>query len=320
MNILYIGPYRLANNAGLESVNLLYNLIELGHNVMARPIFDGTNLIKDKEITTILEYTEQNTYSQFDLLIQHLPVSRIVKTSKINNNIYWPILDNTALSTIEKKKCRLIDQDGTLLYSTKSDKTILDDCDISNSIKFNYTINKKLLSKNFNVFNFGIYNRYKKYYTIMDETMQYAIQNLIINFIRKFQNNDYCLVIFLPNATQNLLDQYQKYIKNIYTIFDINYSINKILMVPIDYNIDSLVSAHKTGDIYISLKDNIQTVISSSLGKHIIYYKSEPIISYESNNLKKFGTIEYKEKLDLDQSNIIDNTNNLKEIVERYAQ
>jgi|694.fasta_scaffold00281_23 predicted transcriptional regulator len=320
MNILYIGPYRLANNAGLESTNLLYNLMELGHNITARSVFDGTNPIKDKEIISVFENIEQNKYSKFDLLIQHLPISRIVKTSKIKNNIYWPILDNTGLSPIEKKKCELISQDGLLIYSTNSDKTILGTCNISNLMKLNYIINDKLLSKNSSIFNFGIYNRHKKYYTIVDATMEYTIQNLIINFVTKFQNKDYCLVVFLPNTTQNLLDQYQKYIKEIYTIFDINFSINKILIVPIDHNVDALVSAHKTGDIYISLKDNIQTILSSSLGKNIIYYKSEPILSYEKNNLKKYGTIEYKEKLDLDQPSIIKNIDNLKEIIGRYAQ
>ena len=319
MNILYIGPYRLANNSGLESTNLLYNLIELGHKIIARPIFDGTNLTKDKEIVSVFEDLEQNKCSEFDLLIQHLPVARITKTSKIRNNIYWPILDNTALSTVEKKKCQLISENGTLLYSTKSDKTILDACNISNLTRFNYTINSKLFPKNSSVFNFGIYNRYKKYYTITDGTMEYAIQNLIINFITKFQNKDYCLVVFLPNTTQNILDQYQKYIKEIYTKFDINFSINKILIVPIEYDTQTLISAHNTGDVYISLKDNIQTILSSSLKKHTINYKSEPIISYEKNDLKKFGTIEYKEKLDLDQPNIIENTNNLKEILALYA-
>jgi len=319
MNILYIGPYRLANNSGLESTNLICNLMELGHKIMTRPVFDGTNLVKNNELVSVFEHTEQNKGSKFDLLIQHLPISRIVQTSKVKNNIYWPILDNAGLSPVEKKKYELISKDGLILYNTKSDKTILDTNTISNLTKFNYTISNKLLSKNSSIFNFGIYNRYKKYYTITDGTMEYAIQNLIINFITKFQNKDYCLVIFLPNTTQNLLDQYQKYIKEIYTIFNINFSINKVIIVPIDYDIETLVSAHKTGDIYISLKDNIQTILSSSLGKQITHYRSEPIISYEKNNLKKFGAIEYKEKLDLDQHSTIENTNNLEEILSHYA-
>ena len=322
MNILYIGPYRSLSIDGYLSLNLLLNLKDLKqYTVTARPIFisNRVNNLASKLNDTILSM-ENHQSKSFDLLIQNTEINTISYNSKIPYHIFFPNYKDIIPDDSISQKYVFLSNSGLLLYSNNIHKKLLEYLNIDNGLFLNNNINNKLLSPTNNIFNLGIYNRYKKYYTIVDATMEYAIQNLIINFVTKFQNKDYCLVVFLPNTTQNLLDQYQKYIKEIYTIFDINFSINKILIVPIDHNVDALVSAHKTGDIYISLKDNIQTILSSSLGKNIIYYKSEPILSYEKNNLKKYGTIEYKEKLDLDQPSIIKNIDNLKEIIGRYAQ
>lgn len=124
----------------------------------------------------------------------------------------------------------------------------------------------------------------------------------------------------MPYISQNILDKYNAYIKDSYKLFGINFSISKIIIVPIDYTIDNLLSAHNTGDIYINLKNSIQKELAKKFNHNIICNDSEIKICWNKWNLQKNGTIDYYEEINLNNSiSCSQNTDNIKEIVDTYA-
>lgn len=322
MNILYIAPYRLANDLGLESLNLLYNLCDTGHTIVSRCFFDGSPTIKDLSLFDIINQTENSTASKFDLLIQHLPIKNLSYTSKIQSNLIWPITQSIVPSIEQVDKYKFLSEKSIFLYDNNIDKFLLDNISIKNYITLISSINNKLYNKvNIGTFNIGIYKRYNKYYTVVDHNLEHHIQSLIVNFIRTIgKNHNNCLLLFMPYISQNILDKYNAYIKDSYKLFGINFSINKIIIIPIDYTIDNLLSAHNTGDIYINLKNSIQKELAKKFNHNIIYNDSEIKICWNKWNLQKNGTINYYEEINLNNSiSCSQNINNIKEIIDTYV-
>jgi len=320
MNILYIAPYRLSNNIGYESLNILYNLHDMGYNIVSRPVFDGSQTIKDQLLTDPLKKIENNQTDTFDILFQHTSIQLVTYTSKIKKHIYWPITQNIIPSDDQKEKYRIYSNRMKILYTNDSDKMLLSSIGISSMVKFNYTINNRFEQIKYGNFNIGIYNRYNKYYTLVDSSMENTIKYLIINFVRTFSTTSNCLLLFMSNINQTILDKYNQYIKDIYTKFDIKYNINKIIIVPIDLNCQNILSMHSTGDIFISLKNDIQTMFAVKMKKHIVSHNSLPNITWPEYNVHKNGIIEYANSIDF--NNFCDYSglqNNMKEVIEFYA-
>lgn len=321
MNILYIAPYRLANNLGLESLNLLYNLCDTGHTIVSRCFFDGSVTIKDSSLLDIVNRTENSTVSKFDLLIQHLPIQNLSYTSKIQSNLIWPITHDIVPSMEQVDKYKFLAKKSIFLYGTNTDKFVLDNIGIEKHKLLINSINNNLYNKlNIGKFNIGIYKTYNKYYTVVDSSLEHYIESLIINFIRTIgKKHDNCLLLFMPYISQNILDKYNTYIKDSYKLFNINFSINKIIIIPIDYSIDNLLSAHNTGDVYINLKDNIQKELAKKFNRKIVYNESEIKICWNKWNLQKNGTVDYYNNIDLD--NIVSSSytaSNIKEIIDSH--
>ncbi len=320
MNILYIAPYRLSNSIGYESLNLLYNLHDMGYNIVSRPIFDGSPTIKDQHLIDPLKKIENNKIETFDILFQHTPIQQATYTSKIKQHIYWPITQNIMPSDDQQEKYRIYSKYVKILYTNDNDKVLLSNIGISPISKLNYNISNKFEQINHGNFNLGIYNRYNKYYTLVDQSMNYTIKYLIINFVKTFSTSNNCLLLFVSNIGQNILDQYNQYIKEIYTKFNIKYNINKIVIIPIDFNCQNILSMHRTGDIFISIKNDIQTMFAIRMKKDVVSYGSSPTITWPEHNIHKNGIIEYSNNIDLnsfcDYSNIHNNT---KEVIESYA-
>lgn len=322
MNILYIGPYRLANDLGLQSLNLLYNLYDSGHTIVSRCFFNGSATIKDSSLLSILNQTENSISSKFDLLIQHLPIENVSYTSKIPLNLIWPITQGVVPSKEQIHKYRFLSEKCIFLYDNLIDKFLLDNiCIKKNKILIN-SINSKLCNKsNIGKFNIGIYQTYNKYYTVAEHSYEQYIQNLIVNFVRtKGREHNNCLLLFMPYISQNILDKYNTYIKEAYKLFDINFSINKVIIVPIDYSMDNLLSAHNTGDIYIDLRDSIQKEFAKKFNHKIISNQSEIKICWNRWNLQKNGTIEYCDNIEL--NNVDDpcsDFSNIKEVIDTYV-
>ena len=318
MNILYIAPYRLANDLGLESLNLLCHLYDSEHIIVSRCFFNGSATIKDLSLLDVINHTENSTISKFDLLIQHLPIQNLSYTSKIGSSLIWPVTQGLIPSNEQIDKYKFLASKSIFLYDNTIDKFLLEHIGIKKHIMLINSISNKLYDKtNIGKFNIGIYKTYNKYYTIVNHSLEHHIQSLIVNFIRtvgKKQNN--CLLLFMPGISQNILDKYNAYIKDCYKSFDISFSINKIIIIPIDYNIENLLSAHNTGDVYINLKDSIQKELAKKFNHKVIYNKSELKIVWNKWDLQKNGTINFYEDIDLNNTIISSpGTSNLKEII-----
>jgi|688.fasta_scaffold00408_10 hypothetical protein len=324
MKILYIAPYRLSNSIGYESINLLCNLYDMGLDVVSRPVFDGTKTIKDKKFTDILEITENKQINSFDVIIQNVSILNYCYTSKIPYHIFWPITHNIMPSYEQKQKYAILDEKINYLYSNNTTKFILDNIDIKNKKELTYTINHRFYSQNnIGKYNLGIYSKYKKYYTIIDNLPEYIVKDVIINFIKTFEDNsNTCLILYICNISQQTLETYNKYIKDMYNLFEINYSITNIVIVPIDNTISNVITAHNTGDIFLSLSDNIQTPFANKLNRPIINISVNNHIWWNQLDLNKNGSVS-----SLNDSNIKDiaYTNiipkdNIQEILETHAQ
>lgn len=325
MNILYIGPYRSSSDAGLESLNLLLNLYDTEHSVASRSISYNDNPINlETSIEDIVSKTEQfaSANTKFDVLIQHSKVSDMTYSSKIKTHLLLPIISKNFPLSYEIQKYHILQQNAIFMYTNNIQQYILDSIKINKKYQLINNLNNKLADtgsiKN-KQFNLGLYKTNKKYYTIIDGDKEILIKNLVISFIKQFHKHKYTLVLFIKNITQNILSQYNEFIKSVYNTFGINYAISQVIIVPIDSAIETSLLAHHTGDIFISLEDNAQVLFADKLNKPIIKNSSKLIVRLDTNNLSKNGNIEPSEALNLETihqgSQLI---NNISQIIADY--
>lgn len=318
MNILYIGPYRQENIVGYESLNFLLDLYDTEHSIVARSVFYERSQAKHNPIIlNILNKLE--TYREnikYDLLIQHGDINSITYSSKIPKHIYWPIINNIVPDTGSIEKYKILEKYGFYIYKNKITQFILEHIDIKRQIFVPQHISKYLISnQNLAKFNLGIYQRYQKYYTVVDKSDEHIIKNLIVSFIRRFNQQDKILMICIHNVTQDILEMYNTFIKNIYALFKINYSITKILIMPIDNTLDSILYAHNTGDIFIDTHQNLHYGLANKFKKTIITNTANLNIEWNIANLHQYGTVDYARDIDLDSMNDINEIqNNILEI------
>lgn len=319
MNILYIGPYRQADTLGYESLNFLLNLSETGHTIHSRAIWYSNSSAKHKpEIIRILKKLEDCTDNiKYDLLIQHGRINDLTYTSKIAKHIYWPVLDKIIPDQCMIDKYQILQRYGSFLSSNKFNQFVLDYAKITNRLCITDTIHLGLKNQNITTFKLGVYQRYKKYYTLVDHSDEKEIKQLIVSFIREFNRQDNVLMICMYNISQDILDMYNAFIKKTYSSLKINHSINKILIVPIDNTLTSILSAHNTGDIFINLHDNISINYNLAIAfdKPIIVNESDKLIVWDSQDLHHNGIIKSSKDMDLNASYLISNyQNNILEI------
>jgi hypothetical protein len=308
MNILYIGPYRLSNNLGLSSLNYLFNLCDTKHNIIARPVYtDDSSTLKYDSVCSFVSSIEQNTASHIDLLIQHIDIDNFVYTSKIEHNIFIPIIPNYLPSYYQKQKYDLIASSCMILCNQK-DKIYMGHClssDKHEKLKtLNNTINSKLKFNTKHTFSFGLYDNYKKYYTVLNKDNVSDLKKLSIAFIKhihlleysdklQIENQNSCLVIFMQNISQEDLNLFNSIISNIYKKFNIQNCINRILIIPVSSDIESINTIHKTGDIYLDINKDINFEYSSAYNKSYIELDAEDDNNklYDYDNLHKNGIL-----------------------------
>lgn len=287
MNILYIGPYRQNNLNGWTDICVLQHLINNSkHNITCRPIYID-NASPSKNIPTDIESKENTAYTHYDVIIQRASMNYLCPIKKIAKNIALPIIDNKlmdqeSIETLNTFESVLVD--SPLSYA----KLSLGDKFKKNKLK-TYSYNISINNLNIPKFNIGLWNFAKKLYFIGDYEKNITnIYNLIRAFIKNVKHKDYSLLLFLFNLTPNQKNSLDAFIQQIYSLYNVNYSVNKIILIPIESSLSNLVSAHRTGDIYIDLQDNIcnslNTSIAKQLNNNIISFDiGDVIFSFERN-------------------------------------
>lgn len=320
MNILYVGPYRLNNSVGYESLNFLLELSENYQNVISRPLYNQTNILKDDNLSSTLNKIENKSLSKIDIIIQHSDIDSLTYNSKFIHHLFIPITGYKLCKLYQKQKYQFLDQKVSFLYTNDTQEYILSNCSVKNKIKITNLISDKLTTLSTGIFNFGLYNKYKKYYTIVDSSDRTKIEQLIIDFITTYQSEQNCLVLFMTNVTQPVLDSYNKFIKKIYSSFDINFSINKIIISPVELNNEIISAIHNTGSIYIDLNEDVHANYALKYKKSIISNMSSLKTIYDPQDLSSTLSLKRSESIDLKtpNHNSVQNTN-LSQIVEKYV-
>jgi hypothetical protein len=275
MNILYIGPYRQKDAIGLTSLNILVNLLQSKHSVSAKPIYFNKNSITISD-DNILE-AENKRLDHYDLVIQNVTPDQAIKINSVSSNILIPILNEQILS---KKNLETLSQFDLILTDTKvSYNKLCSYKKIANKVK---TYDYQLISVDIqnNLFDIGLLNLNKKLYFIGNYQGNVEnIYNICNAFIKNIYNHNFSLVLFIANLNQENKNKLDNIINQIYDNYNIKYTINKIAIIAIDYSLESMFVAHKTGDIYIDIQDehtnSMNVKIANLFNSKVIEFNAE---------------------------------------------
>lgn len=322
MNILYIGPYRLNNPIGYESLNILLELQDNFPNMVSRPLYNGSSVNKLENLKILLNKLETNPIKDYDIIIQHTNLESMVYTTKSQQHLFLPIFSNNCLNNYHQEQiAQKLEKHGQFLVNKDIDNFILDKSNITNKRQYRLSVNDRLCERATGSFNLGLYNSYTKYYTITSSEYQENINNLIIEFIKFTKKPDICLIIFMQNVTQAVLNKYNDYIKKIYKTFNIHHSISQIIIIPVELENRSISVIHSFGDFYIDINDDIHRVYAAKYNKPVIFNPSSLSLCYNQNNLTETPIVKREDRIDLNSiySSATDSLSSLKEIVSCYV-
>lgn len=275
MNILYIGPYRQKDTVGLTSLNILVNLLQSKHTVSARPIYLNKNSITVSD-DKILE-AENKRSEYYDIVIQNVKPDQAIKIDSISSNILIPILNEKILS---KNTVDTLNQFDLILTDTKlSYHKLCSYKKLANKVK---TYDYQLVSidiKN-NLFDIGLLNLNKKLYFVGNyQTNIENICNICNAFVKNVCNYNFSLILFIANLNQENKNKLDNIVNGIYNDYNIKYTINKIAIVSIDCSLESIFTAHKTGDIYVDIQDehtnSMNVKIANLFNSKVIEFNAE---------------------------------------------
>lgn len=320
MNILYIGPYRLNTDYGYESLNILLNLQDSFPNILSRSLYNESSIHKLEDSNLLLSRLESKTLKNFDLFIQNTSLESMTYTTRIKKHIFLPILNSNIMNYTQKQIIHKLQQHGLFLTCRNRDDFILKDAGVLNKRSYKLNIHNRLSPTSSGSFNLGLYSSYKKYYSIVSSKDQNSIKQLIVNYITQIKDPNSCLLLFMQDVNPSTLDEYNKYIKNVYKAMNINYSISKVVVVPIQLDNKNIPAIHSGGDIYININDNIHSLYAYKYQKPIISNKSQLSAKYDYISLYETPKIYYKDDIDLSQIDTNENPNpSLVEVISNYV-
>lgn len=281
MNILYIGPYRQKDVNGLTSIQILSHLIQRGrHKIKCAPVYFDTTRI-DNEIPDNILDAEKHSLDHYDVIVQYAHTDQLMKIDKISKNIAIPIISCS----------RIKDSELEQLY--RFDSVLVDTKLAYNKLVRNHTLRNKVHTFNYDIssldqkiakstYNIGVLQYATKVYFIGNYAKNITnIANLCKSFVANINSQEYTLLLYLSGldfSTKNNLDNL---IKQLYINNNLQYTINRILIIPIEYTLTHLVRAHNTGDIFIDLQDDNSNSFNVKLAK----YFNKTVVQYGVENL-----------------------------------
>jgi hypothetical protein len=290
MNILYIGPYRQKSMVGLTSLFILMNLLQnKKHKVSSRPIYLDKDPINQDIVQDIIK-AEHGQYDSYDVIIQHVTLDMCVKINAVKKNIIIPINNEEILSEDDVEKLAGFD---TILVDNKTIYNLYKEyySKIANRLTtydYDLVIPPTQLAQ-FDVSPFGIT---KKLYFIGDyQNNINNIYSLCHAFIKHSVNcsDEYSLILYLFNIDPSIKQNITNNINQIYSSYKIKYAINRIIIAPIDCNLQNIITAHNTGSVFINIGDSnsnsLNYKICNSLNKQIINFNdTDYIFEFTRNN------------------------------------
>ncbi|NBW09718.1 MAG: hypothetical protein EBR82_17015 [Caulobacteraceae bacterium] len=120
-----------------------------------------------------------------------------------------------------------------------------------------------------NTYNLGVHAGTKKFYFIGDYLQNKdLINDLILSFIMFTERYDnISLILFLTNTNKKDIDKLNDAIKNIYQNLNIMNIFIKVMIIPINFDINNIISCHKIGDIYLNINDDNKNSLNANFAK-----------------------------------------------------
>lgn len=290
MNILYIGPYRQKNIIGIHSQILLLNLTnDKSNSITARPIYTDFSKPIVSDLHNDIVKLEKTIYDSYDVVIQHVPLSMACPIQSVKSNIIIPVLSAKNLS------------DDDVATLSKFDKILVDNKNDYNRLSLHKSLASKVntyeYSFNVNIgpeasIDLGMFNHSNKIYFIGEYAENVTnISNICKSFVSNTSIEDAVLIIFLLYPGNNQVQELENHIREIYSINKPSNIINRILIIPIDTEVQHLAVIHKVCDTFISLQDDNSNYINLKLSQahnssNISFDISDYSFSFDRN--KKF--------------------------------
>jgi hypothetical protein len=279
MNILYIGPYRQQSIIGIHSQILLLNLLNDKNNtITARPVYTDFNKPPVKELHNDIVKAEQNSCDSYDTIIQNVPLNMASPIHGIKSNILIPVLSvknitEDEISTMSHFNKILVDNknDYKILSSHKSIASKIHTYDYSFSVGIGPNASVDL----------GMFNNSNKLYFIGEYSENATnIISICKAFVSSSMIDDFVFCIFLLYPNNNDIQELERNIKNIYAENKKINTINRIIIGPLEMDIQHIAVIHKTCDAFIDLQDDNSNSINVKLSQS----HDSKIISFDIND------------------------------------
>lgn len=321
MNILYIGPYRQQDVNGLTSMQILSHLIKNKlHKVKCAPIYLDPISIESEIPDNILN-AEKRSLDNYDIVVQYAHMDQLVKIDKISKNIAMPII---SCNNIKESELEQLQRFDSILVDTKlAYNRLVRHHKLRNKVHtFSYEISSldKQITKS--TYNIGVLQYTTKMYFIGNYSKNITnIINLCKAFVTNIKSKEYSLILYVYGLDFSTKNNLENLIKQLYINNNLQYTINRILVVPIEYTLTHLVRAHNTGDIFVDLQDDnsnsFNVKIAKYFNKTIVQYKVEDLaFQFDRNNSTSLygfeGVSEYH--INSSMKNIIHGTNSYDEL------
>lgn len=252
-NILYIGPYREFSGMGNAARQYIKALIQTGHNISIRPIYNIFKPYPSADIDDQILELESNSSKTYHTVIQHCFPHQLNLDRRFDNNIGIIHLESHSLNSTISQYVDIMDKVivgsspsakllSTLGIDTNKINVIPEPIDLS-IIEDYQNSNKK---QNKNTFNF---------YTICDFIDRKNIDKILIAYILCSNHyDDVELVIKTKNFSDidiNLNETIEYFLSKIYDCFKSSY-IKKPKIVIGETKYDAILYLHNNNDCYIN--------------------------------------------------------------------
>jgi hypothetical protein len=243
-NVLYFGSYREAFEYGLSANSLVQTLSSNKDiNLFIRPVYISQYRSVDKKYS---DY-EKLPSSDFDIIIQHCPISYLAKPIKKYYNIAIPTNPQKQedINKLDVFDLILVDNMSsyevlTKKYTNKKVKLFGYDDDITKSGSFSIPM----------------YNNTKKFYFAGEYFgNQQIIQKIIVSFNIAFRSNMGCSLLLFLNDHNEYEKDIHSFIKDTKKKLKIKDALDREIIIIGSMN-DNIQAAHRTGDVYLNIYDN----------------------------------------------------------------
>lgn len=270
MNILYVGPYRVENDTGIESQSHIQNLLASKYNVTTRPIYPS---IHEPTIKLDILPCESKTYDSYEVLIQHAPVNWLQPHQGFVKNIAIPILGPALI--LREHQVSSLSRFNKILVDNSQDEARLVRSGLGDSIT---RISHPILPSSLRdikdqKIDFGVHNKSLKFYFFGNmHTDADIIQKILVSFYTAFRGNfGKSLILLLDNVSNKEKQQFIETINSIkqqlrihqYTKSTTEYIMFKSL------SFQEKLMIHNTCDVFLSLNLITKSTIQEEHAKYL---------------------------------------------------